>query len=84
MTDPSAGGDVPADDAACWRAAARLRGDHPGWVVLWLSSIRQFRAYRLSQRARTPVTLTASDPAVLDAQITAAEQDGPEPTGDTS
>jgi hypothetical protein len=33
----------------------------------------------MSRRARTPVTLTAPDPAALAALITAAEQDGPEP-----
>jgi hypothetical protein len=72
---------VPADDAACWRAAGVLRADHPGWVVVWLARIRQFRAYRLSRRA---LTLTAPDPASLAAQITAAERDGPEPAaGDT-
>jgi hypothetical protein len=66
------GPDVPPDDAACWRAASRLRGDHPGWVVVWLARIRRYRAYQLS--ARKPATLTAPDPAALAALITAAEQ----------
>jgi hypothetical protein len=32
-------GDQPAadDDADQWREAARLRREHPAWVVIWLA-----------------------------------------------
>ena len=35
---PTPGG-LPAatDDADRWREAARLRREHPGWIVVWLS-----------------------------------------------
>lgn len=71
---PAPGMLAPEDDAARWRAAGRLHDDHPGWLVLWLARLGQFRAYRVSGRARRAVTLTASDPAALAAQITAAEK----------
>jgi hypothetical protein len=61
------------DDARCWREAARLRREHPGWVVLWLDRTRQFRAYRLRQ-ARHDSVLTAGTPADLVAQIGEAER----------
>jgi hypothetical protein len=44
-------GPAPGDQSAededtwCWREAARLRGEHRGWVVIWLSTAREFRAY---------------------------------------
>jgi hypothetical protein len=62
-----------ADDAACWQEAARLRREHPGWIVLWLARIRQYRAYKVS-RARRHATLTASTPGDLAAQIRRAEE----------
>lgn len=73
---PPAAGDAqpPGDDAACWREATRLRRENPGWVVVWLASIRRYRAYRLSQ-ARRPVTLTAQTPGDMAAQIRQASQD---------
>ena len=61
------------DDAACWREAARLRREHPGWIVLWLSRIGQYRAYKLT-RGRRETTLTADTPAALAEQIRRAEQ----------
>jgi hypothetical protein len=71
---PAAGGSQPSgDDAACWREAARLRRENPGWVVLWLARIRRYRAYRLSQ-ARRPTTLTAQTPGDLAAQMRQAGQ----------
>jgi hypothetical protein len=73
MTDTAAPGGPPQDDTACWREAERLRRDHPGWVVLWLARLRQYRAYHIS-RARHATTLTAPTPGDLAAQISATEQ----------
>jgi hypothetical protein len=72
VSDHEADGDQ-GDDARCWREAARLRREHPGWVVLWLDRTREFRAYRLRQ-ARHDSVLTARTPADLAAQIGQAEQ----------
>jgi hypothetical protein len=69
-------GDPPAadDDAGRWREAARLRRDHPRWVVIWLAPIRKFRAYARLPGARRDTALTASTPAGLADQIGQAEQ----------
>lgn len=50
-----------------------MRCEHPRWLVIWLVSIRRYRAYRLSQ-ARRETTLTAATPDDLVAQIRQAEQ----------
>jgi hypothetical protein len=63
------------EDVRCWQEAARLRHEHPGWVVLWLARIRQYRAYRL--RGRRDTVLTASTPADLAAQINRSEGQTP-------
>jgi hypothetical protein len=63
------------EDVRCWQEAARLRHEHPGWIVLWLARIRQFRAYRL--QARRDTVLTASTPADLAAQIGRSEREAP-------
>jgi hypothetical protein len=82
---PAPGMLAPEDDAARWSAAGRLRHEYPGWLVLWLARLGQFRAYRVSGRPRRPVTLTAADPAALAAQITAAEKvPGRPPPGDNT
>jgi hypothetical protein len=70
---PGGGASDQGDDARCWREVARLRRDHPGWVVLWLDRTREFRAYRLRQ-ARHDSVLTAGTPADLVAQIGEAER----------
>jgi hypothetical protein len=70
---PREGASAEGDDARCWREAARLRHEHPGWVVLWLGRTRQYRAYRLA-RARGDTVLTAATPAGLVAQIGEAER----------
>ena len=53
--------------------AARLRHEYPQWVVIWICSIRRYRAYRLS-RSRRDSALTAETPDDLAAQISRAEQ----------
>ena len=70
-------GQWPADDDACWQEAARLRREHPPWVVIWLASEHQFRAYRRMPGARRDTTLAASTPEELAALIAEAESASP-------
>ncbi len=72
---PPGAGSGPAgeDDAGRLREAARLRREHPGWVVLWLAHLRQFRAYPLVQ-ARHGTALTAATSGDLAAQISHTAQ----------
>jgi hypothetical protein len=62
------------DDGACWREAARLRREHAKWIVIWLASAKQFRAYRRMPGARRDTTLSASTPEDLAAQMSEAER----------
>jgi hypothetical protein len=64
------------DDAARWREAAVLRGEHSKWVIVWLASIGRFRAYRRLPGARRDTALTAATAAALSDDITQAEQGG--------
>jgi hypothetical protein len=64
----------PDEEATCWREATRLRREHPKWVVIWLASAREFRAYRRMPGARRDTVLTASTPDDLSAQIAEAER----------
>jgi hypothetical protein len=75
---PPAAGSVLAgdDDAARWREAARVRGEHPGWIVLWLACLGQYRAYPLVQDRHRAI-VTAADPGDLAAMIARAEQASP-------
>jgi len=72
---------APADDnddeAGRWREVARLRREHPRWVVIWLAPLGQFRAYARLPGARRDTALTARTPAGLAAQISHAEQAAP-------
>lgn len=70
-------GEWPTDDDARWQEAARLRRDHPPWVVIWLTSERQFRAYRRMPGARRATVLAASTPDDLEALIAGAERAPP-------
>jgi hypothetical protein len=72
-------GDQPAagDDAGQWREAARLRRDHPKWIIIWLAPIRRFRGYARLPGARRDTALTAATPAGLAGQIGRAEQAAP-------
>lgn len=63
-----------AKDDACWREAARLRREHAKWIVIWLASAKQYRAYRRLPGARRDTTLSASTPEDLAAQMTEAER----------
>jgi hypothetical protein len=39
---------APATDAVRDREAAEVRAKFPGWVVIWLGRLGEFRAYRQS------------------------------------
>ena len=41
-----------AADAAHWQNAARIRHENPGWVVIWMSRARRYRAYPLFRAPR--------------------------------
>jgi hypothetical protein len=74
----------PGGDADRWREAARVRGLHPGWIVLWLGRLGQFRAYPLVQELGRPV-LTAPAADELAGLLCQAEQDCPaRPPGRTA
>lgn len=82
---PAPGGRPAAtDDADRWREAARLRREHPGWIVVRLSRDRRFTAYRRLPGARRDTALTDSTAIGLSSQITSAEQAAriPGSTGD--
>jgi hypothetical protein len=66
----------PGGDADRWREAARVRGAHPGWIVLWLGRLGQFRAYPLVQELGRPV-LTAPLADELARLLCQAEQASP-------
>jgi hypothetical protein len=70
---PGAGG-WSAEDDACWREAARLRREHPRWIVIWLASVREYRAYARMPGARRDTALTASTAEELNAKIIQAGQ----------
>jgi hypothetical protein len=72
---PGAG--IPAQQEegdACWREAARLRGEHRGWVVIWLAPEGCFKAYRRLPGARRDTALSAATASEMAAQIRQAEQ----------
>lgn len=45
-----------SQDAAGWQEAAGLRGRFSGWVVIWLDSEGEFRAYRGVKTLRAPAS----------------------------
>jgi hypothetical protein len=73
---PSLGALSAAEDenAWCWREAARLRREHPHWVIIWLSPAHEFRAYGRLPGARRDTALTASTTARLAALIGQVEE----------
>jgi hypothetical protein len=50
-------------EAERWLEVARLRNEHPDYVIIWLAPTRQFRAYPLRnpQRADALTAVTAVD-----------------------
>ena len=61
-------------DADHEREAARLRPEFPGWVVIWLASEEEFRAYRRLPGARRDTALRARTAENLVVQMRQAEQ----------
>jgi hypothetical protein len=60
-------------DGPQWRAAGRLRHEHPHWVVIWLASVDSYRAYPLF-RAPRRTALTAATPEQLADQMSQFRQ----------
>ena len=63
-------------DKARWEVAARIRLEHPRWVVLWLARLGQYRAYPLFRAPRGTV-VDAQDPDQLVTQMSQVEQEAP-------
>lgn len=61
-------------DAAEWQAAARLREEFRGWVVIWLAPEGEFRAYRRLPGTRRDTALAAATSDEMSAAIRQAEQ----------
>jgi len=58
-------------EAERWLEVARLRNEHPDYVIIWLAPTRQFRAYPM-KNARRADALTAVTAADLAQQISRA------------
>jgi hypothetical protein len=70
----TAGSPARQDEDACWREAARLRGEHRSWIIIWLAREHCFRAYRRLPGARRDTALSAATSAELADLIGQAEQ----------
>jgi predicted ATPase len=62
------------DDLRHWEEAAQMRREHRGWIIIWLASDSQFRAYRRLPGTRRDTTLSAATASDLATQIIRAEQ----------
>jgi len=62
-----------ADDEGWRQAAARIRREHPGFVVIWVARLGKFRAWPLIRAPRGTV-LTAETPDEMAAQMAGLEQ----------
>jgi len=74
LIGPRADGPTTKDEAARWREAALLRCQHPGWVIIWLARVAQYRAYRRFLGARRDTVLTAATSGELAVRIVRAER----------
>jgi hypothetical protein len=72
-----------ADDAACWREAARLRREHRAWVVIWLARERCYNAYKRMPGARRDTALSAATAGQMAEQIRRAEKAAARPARQT-
>jgi hypothetical protein len=63
-----------SQDAERWREVARLRAEHPGWVIIWLASDGEFRAYRRLPAARRDIAVSAPTSEGLAAAMREAER----------
>jgi hypothetical protein len=81
MTGSPGGPDVAADDNAVRRqAAAQIRRQRPGWVVIWAAPAGRYRAWPLF-RAPRGTSLTAQTPQEMTAQMDQVEQGARRPGG---
>jgi hypothetical protein len=69
MTDTTPDGQsAAADEADHLQAAARIRREHPGWVVIWVARTGRYHAYPLFRTPRG-TAVTAATPDELAAQM---------------
>lgn len=61
-------------DAQRWQEAAELRQEHRAWIVIWLASNTEFRAYRRSSRTRRDTAFRAATASEMETQIMEAEK----------
>jgi hypothetical protein len=61
------------NEAAAWQAAAQIRKERPGWVVIWLARKGEFRARPLF-RAPPDTVAIGTTPEELKAQMDNIEQ----------
>lgn len=61
-------------DARRWQEAAELRQEHRAWIVIWLASHGEFRAYRRLPGARRDTALRAATASGMNTQIMQAEK----------
>jgi len=74
MTDAIPDGQsAAADEAGRRREAARIRREHPGWVVIWVARAGRYCAYPLF-RAPRGTALAAATPDELAAQMDRIQQ----------
>jgi hypothetical protein len=81
MTESPGGPRMAVDDAAARRrAAAQIRDQRPGWIVIWAAPMGRYRAYPLF-RAPRDTCLTAQTPEEMIAQMDQVEQVARRPGG---
>jgi hypothetical protein len=68
------------DESARWEAVARVRADHPGWVVIWSRLSGEFQARPLF-RAPKGTVAAGPTPETLIAQMTAIQAAAPRRPG---
>ena len=71
--EPPSGLVPTAVDADRWQEAAQLRAQFRGWIVIWLASEGEFRAYRRLPRAHRDTVLRAPTVQDMAARIEQAQ-----------
>lgn len=64
---------VAGDEADRWQTVARLRREHPNWVILWVARKQSYDAWRLF-RAPRGTALTARTHQDMPGQMDRVEQ----------
>lgn len=62
------------DDAQRWQEAKELRKAHRGWIIIWLASHAEFRAYRRLPGTRRDNALGAHTASDMKTQIMEADR----------